>query len=408
MKKIIHIIFNYIPILLAFLLPFGGRILSLLLILWFIVSWFCFDGKTFRAGFKNKWFLLLFGFFVFHFINGWLSENYPEASTNVEVKFSFLAFPYFFFLYNIEKSAIKKLLIAFVSGCLFALIFCLCRATFYFFTDGQNYFFYNAFSSLIHPSYFSMYLLMSIVLLQLVYPVWFEKDSMNKPIRIGFTLFFIVGIILCASKIGIIAFFLVSLIILAVKFKTKLNFKNVSLTAMVILSLSFAGYKIIPTPFERLISAFNTTINEGEIDKASSESTAVRILIWEQCIEIIKDNFITGVDIGQANTVLQKKYQENGLTGALAHNLNAHNQYFQTFIGLGVFGFLFLLMATFGAIIYGFVKKNSFLVIFSLIIILNFLVESMLQTQAGNLFYVYFLCLFLRFNPLELESSAVD
>ena len=389
-------------------MPFGGRILALLLILWFIVSWFCLDWKTFKDGFKNKWFLLLFGFFVFHLINGLLSDNYPEASTNVEVKFSFLAFPYFFFLYNIEKTAIKKLLIAFVGGCLFALLFCMCRATFYFFNDGQNYFFYNAFSSLIHPSYFSMYLLMSIVLLQLAYPVWFEKDSMNKPIRICFTLFFIVGIILCASKIGIIAFFLVSLIILAVKFKTKLNFKNVSLALVLIFSLSFAGYKIIPTPFERLISAFNTTINEGEIDKSSSESTAVRILIWQQCINIIKDNFITGVDIGQANALLQKKYKENGLSGALAHNLNTHNQYFQTFIALGVFGFLIIFMATVGTFIYGIARKNIFLIIFSLIVILNFLVESMLQTQAGNLFYVCFLCLLLRFDPLDMENSSVD
>lgn len=405
MKKIIHTLFNYIPVLLAFLLPFGGRLLSLLVILWFVVSWFCFDWKKFKDGFKNKWFLLLFGFFVFHLISGLLSKNFPAASTSVEVKFSFLAFPYFVFLFGLETATVKKIMIAFVSGCLFALLFCLGRAGYYFFSEGQNYFYYNAFSYLIHPSYFSMYLLTSIVILQLAYPIWFEKDAMNKPIRLGYTLFFILGIVLCASKMGIIAFFITALIILAIRFKEKLSFKNGAIVLLLMGALTFTTYKIIPTPFERLISAFNTTTNEAEIDKTSSESTAVRILIWEQCVNIIKENFIFGVGGGDANDVLQNKYKENGLTGALSHNLNAHNQYFQTFIALGVLGFLMLFMATLGTIIYGLMQKNSFLFIFSIIIVLNFLVESMLQTQAGNLFYVYFLCLFLRYDPQRLVES---
>jgi len=36
--------------------------------------------------------------------------------------------------------------------------------------------------------------------------------------------------------------------------------------------------------------------------------------------------------------------------------------------------------------------------LFSVLMILNFLVESMLQAQAGFIFFVFFICLFLQYN----------
>ena len=86
------------------------------------------------------------------------------------------------------------------------------------------------------------------------------------------------------------------------------------------------------------------------------------------------------------------------MTGALKKKLNAHNQFLQTFIGTGIIGFLLLLSITLGAIIKGFINKNYLLILFSLLMILNFLVESMLQAQAGFIFFVFFFCILIRYN----------
>ncbi len=158
---------------------------------------------------------------------------------------------------------------------------------------------------------------------------------------------------------------------------------------MVLLILSS---KIFPTVFERLQSISSLNINQ--LDKTSSESTTVRFLIWEQSIEIIKQNILVGTTVGDTNDALYKTYQQNGLTGALEHSLNAHNQYLQTFIGLGIIGFLALCLLTFGQLIKSFLQKNFLLFIFSLLIIQNFLVESMLQAASGTLFFVFFYCIF--------------
>ena len=98
--------------------------------------------------------------------------------------------------------------------------------------------------------------------------------------------------------------------------------------------------------------------------------------------------------VGDANDELYAAYENNGLTGAFEHKLNAHNQYLQSFIGLGIIGFVLLFAMTFGNLYYAILSKNNLLLILSLLLISNFLVESMLQRSAGVLFTVFFLCLF--------------
>jgi O-antigen ligase len=135
-------------------------------------------------------------------------------------------------------------------------------------------------------------------------------------------------------------------------------------------------------------------ISIQHLDKTSSESNTIRLLVWEQSVQLIKDNFWFGLGVGDANDALYKAYANNGITGALEHRLNAHNQYLQTFLGMGFFGFLLLLYLSLGELIKGIGKKNVMLSFFSLLICLNFLVESMLQAVAGTLFFAFFFCLF--------------
>ena len=386
-------------------MPFGGMYLPPFVILWFFVALIGGNKQTAINGFKNKWFLLLFSFIVFHCISALLSHNKQEALSSVEVKLSFLAFPVYIFLFDYKTDTIKRIFAGFVSGCLFALLACLGRATFHYFTaHNSDYFFYTDFSYFIHVGYFSMYLLFAIVIMQMAYPIWFKNDAMIKGLRYAFSLVFVIGIFLCASKIGIIALFITLLALAMAQVKDKLNVKASFLLLLIIAALTFVTYKIIPMPFDRIKSAIGTATN-GNIDKTSTESTAVRMLIWNESAEIFKDNFWLGTGSGDANDALHARYEASGLTGALKSNLNTHNQFFQTGIALGVFGLIILLVTTFGAMLYGFVKKNLMLCIFSIIIILNFLVESMLQTQAGNLFFVYFLCLLLKYNPQKLEET---
>jgi O-antigen ligase len=145
--------------------------------------------------------------------------------------------------------------------------------------------------------------------------------------------------------------------------------------------------------------------NKSEvIDKTTTESSSVRVLIWQAATEIIKDNFIFGVGTGDVKDVLLEKYKEKGMTGALSERLNAHNQFLQTFIALGLPGIILLLSSFIFPFILAFRKKNFIYIVFLVIVFINFLTESMLETIAGVLFYAFFNSLLMvNINRKELS-----
>lgn len=400
-------LFSYnFALLLAFLLPFGLNI-SIFIILWSLAFFIFDDVKSgLRKVISNKWSWVLIGFFVLHILGYLYSSNKHEAITSIEVKLSFLAFPILFFASDFNDLQIKKIVVSFVSSCFITSLICLFRAAFLYLYDGTNAFFYSEFTYFMHPSYFAMYLVLAILIVMLYYKQWLSHLS-NLNVKIGIlSAVFLICIVLSLSKMGLISAVLIlpstMLFLLYRKGYKKLIFVLFLGFIIVIGSL----YKLFPNYFVRINTAIRVSTSVETIDKTSSESTAVRILIWKEAVKIIEKNWLLGTSPGDANDALYSAYEANGMTGALKKNLNAHNQYLQTFIGAGLPGFILLCIMTIGALIYGILKKNVILILFSVLIVLNFLVESMLQAQAGFIFFVFFLCLFLKYNFSQLKKFS--
>ena len=393
-------LFYFFPTLFCFCLPFGTLVLSGLIVLWVLVSFFNIKVDNFKKGLTNKNFWWMLSFFILTVISAVFSSNKSEGGFSIEVKMSFLLLPFLFYCFSWPIQLIKRCLISFVSGCFFASLVLIGRACFYAADGHPEYFFYTQFSVFIHASYFAMYLILAIALVVILYSEWFKSHKNILYASYFFLIVFMLTIFLCSSKLGIISFFISVPLIFSYKFRYLLNFKKVIVLLVGLSLLGLISFKLFPEAFNRLSSL--TTVNNTIIDKTSSESTTVRILIWEQCMNLVKGNFWLGTGVGDVNDELYAAYVANGLIGAFEHKLNAHNQYFQTFIGLGVIGFLVLLFITFGYIIIGVIKKHFLLFIFSLLIALNFLVESMLQTSAGVLYFVFFFCLFNLVTEKEL------
>jgi O-antigen ligase len=405
--KHIYTTFGYnLPLLIAFFLPFGINY-AIFIIIW-TVLFFVFDDVKFglKRAFQNKWTYVLLGFFFLHAIGYFFSSNKSEALTAIEIKLSFLAFPILLFASDYNELRVKKIVISFVSGCILVSVMCLFRACFLYFFQDINAFFYSEFAYFMHPSYFAMYLVFAQLIVMLFYPKWLAHlSSLN--IKIGFiSVIFLVSIFLCSSKMGLItAFLLLPATLFIILFNKGYKKMIIGLILSLVVGITIT-YKLFPSPFERLKVAFKVTASSQTIDKTDAESTAVRILIWKESIKLIKENFWFGTTAGDANDKLIQSYKKEGLLGALIKKLNAHNQFLQTFIGTGFLGFVLLLLMTVFVTIYGFVKRNYILVIFSVLMICNFLVESMLQAQAGFIFFVFFLCLLLKYNFYKLSKTS--
>lgn len=387
-----------LPLLIAFLLPFGINY-AIFIIIWTLCFFAFGDVKAgMQRVFKNKWSYVLLAFFFIHAIGYFFSVDKAGALSAIEIKLSFLAFPLLVFASDYKELQVKKIVISFVSGCILVSVIDIFRAFYLYFFEDFNAFFYTEFSYFMHPSYFAMYLIFSLFIIMLFYPKWLAHLS-NLSVKIGFmTVVFLAAIFLCSSKMGLITAFLLLPLSLGVILFNKGYKKTIAGLVVVLFAGIFIAYKLFPTPFERIKTAVRVTESTETIDRTDAESTAVRILIWKESIKLIEQNFVFGTTAGDANNKLVEAYTREGLAGALRKKLNAHNQFLQTFIGTGIIGFILLLLITVGATVYGFMKKNYILVLFSLLGIFNFLVESMLQAQAGFIFFVFFLCLLIQYN----------
>ena len=378
------------------------------MVFWVIASFFNLDKKQLVKGLLNPKLILFYLFFLLTAVSAVFSENKSEAGFSVEVKLTFFFFPYLFFCFKWPPEILKRFVISFVSGCFFACLCLIARAFLYAFNGETDYFFYTRFSVFIHASYFAMYLILAIVFVTILYGDWFRTQKSVIYSSWFFVSIFVTSIFLCSSKLGLISFFITVPVVVFYKFRGSLKIKRVFFLACCLLALLLVSVKLFPGPFERFRSI--GSISMENIDKTSTESTTVRILIWKESIGLIKENFLFGTGVGDANDRLREAYRKNGLTGAYRYKFNAHNQFFQTFLGLGSIGIILLLLMTFGTFFKAILKKHFLLFIFSLLIILNFMVESMLQTSAGVLFFVFFSCFFEQTNEEQLarDSSPVN
>lgn len=405
MIKNSKVLFYFFPIAIAFILPFGNAISSPLIALWFVSSLFNLKSLFVKQNTSNKWFLTLIAFFVLTLISNFLFYNSNDPFGSVEVKLSFLFFPVLLFLFQTDYGVARRTIAGFVSGCLFATLTCVGRSLMYLFNGDFSYMYYSKFSYFMHSAYFAMYLNLALVFVLLFYFKWFKGNNFYKYFAYFLIGLFTLGVFLCASKIGIITLFILIPLVLIMEYRQSITLKHYTIAFATLLVFTTSVYLIIPQVFDRLRSV--SVVTETHIDKTATESSSVRVLIWNECVEIIKSNFVTGVGVSNANESLYASYEANGLTGAFEKKLNAHNQYFQTFIGMGIFGFIVLLILTIGLAVYAVIKKNNLLLFFALLTSVNFLVESMLQTSAGTVFYVFFLCFLIVFEKDKLSNEVV-
>ncbi len=388
----------YAACILALLIPYKF-IVPLVIALWFVYQLTQYTHINWKGFFSNFWMLVPLVYFLLHAVAYFFSYKKHEALFSIEVKLSFLFLPFLFYNAKFDRKNFTTIAMVFVASNLLAVLVCTINALVNYFSVG-NLLTYNSYSLFLHPSYFAMYLVFSLILLLLADIQITKSKSASFVLLTIAALFIVSGIFFSASKMGLLS---LGLIIPAIVFYKLLRAKKFVFSALLFVGLMVSGIAMFNTtfsPIQRLKNAFSFYNSNQAIDKTTTESNAVRVLVWKEAIELIKKQPLLGYTPGDANDILYAAYEKAGLTGAFREHLNTHNQFLQTAVGLGLLGTILLLIQTLGFIIYGFVKRNIWTLLFGLLIIVNFLVESMLQTEAGNLFFVFFYCLIISVKDL--------
>jgi O-antigen ligase len=120
------------------------------------------------------------------------------------------------------------------------------------------------------------------------------------------------------------------------------------------------------------------------------ESSAVRLMAWKASAAVISRNPVFGTGTGDVKDELMKEYLAGGYDLLYKQKVNAHNQFLQTTATLGIPGLLLLCGIILAMAIKSIRNRDLLLMCFLIIVIVNAMVESFIEVQAGVIFFAFF------------------
>lgn len=391
---------EWITVLIAIALPLRPSVLPLLVALllccamWARVTHRSVPGKL-TARSPLFWSAALYGAYLLGLL--W-STNMDFAGLDLGIKSSLALFA---LLPIIGTPSIRSIRpkYAFIGANAVIVVICLARAAFrsielYLHAGPQAHpdgyalslpFFASGFSAFLHPTYMAMYLTLALMLLARMQ----AGRAGDERLTTVTALLLVLGIVLCASKAGWIILVLAGFGLLAERWSERRMRRTVGWGLLAVFLVGTTLYFTTAYVHERIGQVLN--VFQGSVPRIdASNSTDDRRLVWDAASAVVASHPWTGVGTGDVKDELLKTYADRDYVEPLRKKLNAHDQYLNTGVALGIGGILLLLVMVIVPMMSAFRRGDIMLVSFLLLNAFNWTVESMLEVQAGTIFFAFF------------------
>lgn len=401
----IYSVFLALTIFLMLLLP---KLVSLAIVVLFITTLVGVIKRKmdFRFSALSALFILLFGLYSVSLI---YTADLDLGLKQLEYKLSYLIFP-LIFLWK-PKEAIQRPWIIYVFlGSLLVLFLVGVIHSFQFLgkfslVDSLTS---SRFSFIHHPTYLSIYALFGIEL--------FRKNakwiSSSLLIKIGIFSMLILIQLLCMSMAGFIALFFYGSVLFFLELRKRLGTKLVSLLSVFgIVAIVLIGSFVQPVKLQ-FETAWNSSqdyvkdpIGFVRLRQTYVTGNETRLIMWTASYLEIKEHTF-GVGIGSSDIHLTKRLKALKQSEVfISHHYDPHNQFLMTALELGIPGLIVLSAIFLFALVLGFIKRNSLLIVLSAAVGFNCLFESVLQRQSGIVFFTCLACLCVLYDLVHKKES---
>ena len=235
-----------------------------------------------------------------------------------------------------------------------------------------------------HSTYFGLIFLFAIV-------AFVFNPFLNNWLRFMVIIMNVFVVITLASKAIIIS--LVFLLPIYYLF----NYFNYKYLLVVLILGLFIGYN--GHIKERFNDMFQTIVNlnhDKDLGDLKNLSTNNRILIYKNYLDLIKNNYLVGYGYENGLETVNSEYN---------YSFNTHNQYLQSLFHAGVFGLFLLVLFSISPFVLKVkkTKKKYGLEFLIILILFNFLFESLLYRQWGLIFVCFSYAIYFQFFKSELK-----
>lgn len=404
----IHTAFGYALYAVICSLPFNSALNSLSILL-LTICWLAegdFMGKLQRLKERPVIFLFL-GFYACFLVGMLYTDHVDVGRFNLEKKMSFIALPLVLGTSQaFTKSMRDRALLCFASSSVLAAVICFGRAIYtYFFFQDASYFVHDKLASTIalQAPYFGMFLALTIIILV---NYWVDtRDRLRLAMTVGLSMvvLFAAGFIVLLSArtatVFLLAYGLAAPFMLG-NMRHRRLVMGLGIVAIALMSLLIANSSYLQERFIKpLISDISVTSGGEET------GLSIRMVKWNCSLKGFMEAPLLGVGTGDAEGYLVSCYEKENFWGMYPqYRFNAHNQYLETALTLGLMGLVTFLGSIFFPAMIALKKRDylclSFLALFAFCCI----TESVLERQWGVVFFTLFVSL-LTFSSNSMERS---
>ena len=216
-----------------------------------------------------------------------------------------------------------------------------------------------------------------------------SKNKKESSIYILMMFSFFGMIFLFGSKTGYITAFF-SMIFIGFSLVKSKVLKAVFILGVSILFYTF--YLYVPY-IHKKIGGFKWQISRHE--KINLENRLPRTVIWSEAAKLIKEEPLRGYGLGKSFETLKQRYTSINYTKGITNRFNAHNQFIESSLQLGITGFLWWIFLITYCIYISVINRDQWLGNFLFVLIAYLMVESLLESQMGVVAIGFFLSYFI-------------
>jgi len=399
-------IYNYLMIILAFSLPLSRAMISittiLLLLIWII-----------EGDFKNKFskikqsraLMYLLAFIALMFLSLLWTDDYSRS-----VRFFKYLVYYSLIFIAITKFDSKyslNVVNAFLVGVTISVV--IAYGVFFEFWHFKDATVQNPTPFFNHIEYSIILSFASTILLNRLF---INSYNLKQKILYGILAILVIGnLFLIEGRTGQVSFLFALTVLLFLNLK--ISFKSIIVSFMVLLITIYSSYHFSQT-FKNRVDLTKTNLVKAFADNNYNSSVGIRLAYWKVAPNVIKDNLLLGVGVGDISESFKKevskeKYNNfsSRLRAFMSYN-NPHSEFLLITSQFGLVGFfifimfLFYLFREISTINSAEIRNIS--IVFNVIFLLSFFADTLLATQLSLAFFMLFNGVFLS-NIKRLNSS---
>lgn len=393
-KERFEIINYWLLLAIVATLPFGNIKINNLFVILLSVVWL----SRFNINLRNSVFIVFLFFYFIHGLGLFYSANIQQGFFELEKKLSFVLFPIVLSGISLTRKQFHTILAFFAFSCFIASGVCIAYALFKLLAHGTYEFTYYSLIEIIgmHPTYFAVYVSFSIFI---TIHLYFQKEGKDFRFRKWAFLFvivyFIVFLVLLSARVVIFSFCFIAFAGLLIHGYQKKRLIMAATTMGLLLSLIALIIYFNPQNRERFKEVINYK-SQYSIDKQWG-GRALRLLKWNCSLELIKENWYSGVGTGDSQDALDECYEEKKYSPLLFWEnvrYNSHNQFLQSGVDLGIVGILALMLCLAVPAYKAVISRDYLLIVYIALVSLTCLTESILELNKGIVFFTLFISLF--------------